>query len=104
MINRESFINIMDTLDSYFNGDILKAFDMLGIYDNKINTHFNIIVDAIDKDMDPKDLARTDPNTADCGSYICEWLFGVSDFNEKCKTSGELYDYIATRYETQKIS
>ena len=104
MINKESFIDIMDALDSYFNGDILKAFDMLGIYDNKINDNFDIIVDAIEKDIDPENLARTDPNTADCGSYICEWLFGTSDFNEKCKTSSELYDYIVTRYETQKTS
>ena len=94
----------MDALDSYFNGDILKAFDMLGIYNTKINDHLDIIVDAIDRDIDPENLAYTDPNTVDCGSYICEWLFGVSDFNEKCKTSGELYDYIVTRYKTQKTS
>ena len=27
MIERESFIKIMDTLDDYFNGDTAKAFD-----------------------------------------------------------------------------
>ena len=102
MINRDSFINIMDALDSYFNGDILKAFDLLGIYENKIHDHFDIIVGAIDKDIDPEDLARADENTADCGSYVCEWLFGVSDFNEKCKTSAELYDYIVERYKAHK--
>lgn len=100
MIEKASFIKIMDTLDAYFNGDILKAFDLLGIGENEINKHMDIIIDSIDKDVDPKQLARHDDFTADCGSFVCEWLFGVSDLQERCKTAGELYDYIVEKYVT----
>ena len=98
MIERDNFIKIMDTLDDYYNGDIAKAFEILGMSENNIHTHMDAIIDAIDADMDPKHLGRADNLTAFCGSYICEWLFGTGEFQEKCKTAGELYDYIVAAY------
>ena len=98
MIGRESFISVLDAIDAYFNGEIFEAFNTLGIAENKINDHIDAIIVAIDNDVDPKHLARQDENVLDCGSYIFEWLFGTSDFQEKCKTAGQLYDYIVAQY------
>ena len=102
MITRESFIKILDTVDEYFNGETQKALCILGIGENKLNVMFDTIISAVDADVDPKHLAMKDENTVDCGSYVCEWLFGVTDFQEKCADAGALYDYIVAKYEDIK--
>lgn len=102
MITRESFVKILDTVDEYFNGEIQKALCTLGMDENRMGDMFDAIISAVDADVDPKHLAMKDENTADCGSYVCEWLFGVTDFQEKCADAGALYDYIVAKYEDIK--
>lgn len=102
MITKESFIKILNTVDEYFNGDIQEAFCTLGMDENKISDMFDVIISALDADVDPRHLATKDENTADCGSYVCEWLFGVTDFQEKCADASALYDYIVAKYEDIK--
>jgi hypothetical protein len=102
MINRESFITIMDAADEYFNGDIWKAFNLLGSGENVITDLMDNVLTAIDKDVDPKRLGMTDEYTSPCGSFIFEWVCGEGEFQEICKTAGDLYDYIARQYEQLK--
>ena len=103
MINKESFVTIMNQADDYYNGNILKAFNMLGIGENIINDVIDGILVAIDNDVDPQRRANLNDFTKDCGSYIWEWLIGLSEFNEICKTAAELYDYIIKEYEREPI-
>jgi hypothetical protein len=100
MINRDSFIKIMNELDEFFNGEVREAFEKLGIYDSRIQDEMDKIIAAIDNDVDPLHLAQEDKFTSFSGSYLCEWLFGISEFNEKCPTSADLYDYICSAYAT----
>ena len=104
MICRESFIAIMDQADSYYNGNVFKAFNLLGVGENIINDIIDGIVSAINDDVDPQRRANLNDLTKDCGSYIWEWLIGVSELNEICKTAGELYDYILKEYEREPIT
>ena len=103
MINKESFIAIMNQAYAYYNGDILKAFDMLGMGENVVNDVMDGILEAINNDVDPQRHANLNDLTKDCGSYIWEWLLGPSEFNEVCKTAEELYDYIIKEYEREPI-
>ena len=98
MMNKETFVTIINELDSYFNGDISEGFDKLGIYENNINRCFDNILTAIDKEMDPECYAEEDPLTCDCGSFVCCWLFCETEFQEKCPTAEALYDYIEKKY------
>ena len=102
MIKRESFIAIMDAADEYFNGDIWKALTILGNGENVITDQMDNILTAIDKDVDPKRLGALDEYTSQCGSYIFEWVCGEGEFQEVCKTAGDLYDYIVRQYEQLK--
>ena len=90
MISRENFITIMDSADEYFNGDIWKAFNLLGSGDNAISDVMDHILTAIDKDVDPKHLGQTDEYTSFCGSFVFEWVCGEGEFQEVCKTAGDL--------------
>ena len=103
-MNKPNFVKIMDSLDEYYNGDTMKAFNLLGICENSITAILDDITEAISAEMDPDRLARSDsdPEVRDCGSYVVEWLFGNSEFQEKCKTAGELYDYIKEQYKNVK--
>ena len=104
MICKESFVEIMDAADSYYNGDIFKAFNLLDIGENAINNIIDAMISAIDTDADPQRRANLNDFTKDCGSYIFEWLFGESELNEICKTAEELYDYILEEYKREAIS
>ena len=99
MMNKETFVTIINELDSYFNGDISEGFDKLGIYENNINRCFDNILTAIDKEMDPECYAEEDPLTSDCGRFVCCWLFCETEFQEKCPTAEALYDYITAKYD-----
>ena len=98
MINRDSFIAIVDELDEFFNGEVREAFEKLDIYESRIQDEMDKIITAIDNDVDPLHLAQEDKFTTLSGSYLCEWLFGTSSFNEECQTGADLYDYICAAY------
>ena len=98
MMKKENFVKIMDVLDEYFNGEIAEAFKLLNMGDNRISDKFDIIISAIDMEIDPLGLAREDELTVDCGSYVCSWLFSDTDFNEVCPNASTLYDYIVNKY------
>lgn len=102
MISRDSFITIVNALDKFWNekNEHLVA---LGIFDNYFHEFADEILTAIEEDIDPKHTARTDDLTYDCGTYICEWLFGQGEFQETCPNAGALYDYIVAKYETTKM-
>ena len=98
MITKESFVSIVNALDEYWN-DKIEHMEALGIGENYFNSFTDTIIDAIEKEIDPKHTARDDEYCYDCGAYLCEWLFGTGDFQEKCKTAEELYDYIIAKYQ-----
>ena len=99
MITKETFIKVMNELDAFY-GETQALMEKFGFRDdNIIASSFDRIVDALDTEIDPKELARKDEISKDCGSYICDWLFGPSELNEKCPTAADLYDYIINRYE-----
>ena len=101
MIKRESFIKIVDALDEYWS-DKIEHLKALYIYESYFNDFTDVIINAIEADMDPKHTARDDELTADCGAYISEWLFGTGEFQEKCPDAGALYDYIVAKYQPQE--
>ena len=98
MIDKKSFIEIVNALDEYWN-DKIEHFTALGIGENYFNVFADKIIDAIEEDIDPKHTARNDEYCCDCGAYLCEWLFGTGDFQERCQTAEELYDYIVSKYQ-----
>ena len=98
MINKESFIKIVDTLDAYFNGEVYEAMKTLGLTEGVFDAYMDNIIEALEVDIDPAKLARNDDYCYDCGSYINEWLFGAGEFQEKCKSAADLFDYICTAY------
>lgn len=98
MIAKESFVAQMEVFDEFFNGEISEAFDKLDIYESRLSRLMDKLVNSIDKDIDPDHLAESDENTSYCGSYVCEWLFGKSEFQEVCSTAEALYDYIVKKY------
>jgi hypothetical protein len=93
MISKESFVSIMEALDEFWNDKVehLKALD---IHESYFTNFTDKIIAALEEDIDPKKTARNDEYCYDCGTYICEWLFGEGEFQEKCKTAAELYEYI----------
>ena len=102
MINKESFVQIIDALDEFWNekNEHLRA---LGIEENYFHDFADTILTAIEADIDPKKTARDDDYCYDCGAYICEWLLGTGEFQEECKTAGELYDYIVAKYQPKEV-
>ena len=97
MISRDSFIEIVNALDEFW-GDKIEHLNALGIGENYFNSFADVIIEAIEKDIDPKHTAREDEHCYDCGAYLCEWLFGTGDFQEVCPDAGALYDYITAKY------
>ena len=98
-MKKENFVKVMDILDEYFNGEIAEAFKLLEISENRITDKFDTIISVMDAEIDPLGLACDDEHTADCGSYVCAWLFSDTDFNEICPNAGALYDYIQEKYK-----
>lgn len=98
-MKKENFVKVMDVLDEYFNGEIAEAFNLLKMSENRITDKFDTIICAMDAEVDPLGLASDDERVADCGSYVCSWLFGDTDFNEICPDAGTLYDYIQGQYK-----
>lgn len=99
MISRDSFISIVNTLDEYWN-DKIEHLEALGISESYFNSALDVILSAIEEDIDPMHTARDDDLCYDCGSYVCEWLFGTSKFQEVCPNAGALYDYIVAKYQS----
>lgn len=97
MIEKENFIKVMDALDELWN-DKLEAMNALGISESYFMAFSDEIAEAIDRDVDPKHLARTDELTCDCGSYVIEYLIGEGEFQEVCPTAEALYEYIVNKY------
>lgn len=93
MINKKSFVKIMNSFDEFWNdkNEHLKA---LGIYESYFSLFADVVLEALDADVDPEHNARYDELTMDCGSFISEWLFGKGAFQEKCPNAEALYDYI----------
>lgn len=100
MITKTTFVALMNTLDEYWN-DKAPLLSQLGIEECYFHSFADNFTDALDREVDPKRLARYDKYCYDCGSFIIEWLLGDSEFQEVCKTAEELYDYIMTAYELQ---
>jgi len=100
MISKESFCKIADTLDEFFNGETFEAFSKLKIHESKLHEEMDIILGAIDADIDPKNKAAEDDEIPS-GSFVCEWLFGSTRFNEICPNSASLYDYVVKAYESK---
>jgi hypothetical protein len=98
MINKTSFVSIMNILDEYFNGEMAEARDTLGIGECRTTDLMDELITSIADDVDPKRLAEQDELTKFCGCYICEYLFGNGEFQETCSTAEKLYDYIAEKY------
>ena len=101
MISKDSFITIVNALDEFWH-DKNEHLVALGISDNYFHDFADAILGAIEADIDPKHMARTDELTYDCGNYLCEWLFGQGEFQEKCPNAEALYDYIVAKYEATK--
>lgn len=93
MISKESFVNIMEALDEFWN-DKVEHLRALDIHESYFTNFTDKIIAALEVDIDPKKTARNDEYCYDCGAYICEWLFGEGEFQEQCKTAAELYEYI----------
>lgn len=98
MISKESFVKIMDTLDEFFNGEQYDAMQKLGICESFFQDCMDKVISAIAHDVDPCGIARDDAFGTVSGCFICEWLFGEGEFQEECKTAGELYEYIVNAY------
>ena len=101
MISRESFIEIVNILDEYW-GDKIPHLEALGFGEAYFSFFADVIIEAIEKDIDPKHTARNDDLCYDCGAYLGEWLFGKGDFQEVCPDAGALYDYIVAKYQPQE--
>lgn len=99
MISKENFTHIMEALDEFWN-DKADALKILGIQECYFTDFCDKILSAIDKEIDPYSKAREDKDeaVADCGSYLCEWLFGVEGFRDNYPTPALLYDYILSQY------
>lgn len=98
-MTKACFVKILEPLDEYFNGELSDAIYILDMGEWKINQLMDTIIDALDAEIDPLRLAKDDVNTSDCGSYLCSWLFGETDFRIACATPAELYDYIQMKYK-----
>lgn len=99
-MQKENFIKIIEALDEYFNGDFSEGMAKIGVQEIIVDNYMGSIVDALDAEIDPLKLGAKDKYTADCGSYICVWLFDENNqFHEVCPNAEALYDYISTAYE-----
>ena len=103
MITRENFITIMNAFDEYWN-EKLEALKALDIHECYFHSFADTILDALEAEIDPKKLARTDDLTYDCGAFLAEWLFGEGKLQEKCPDAGSLYDYICEAYKKSNES
>lgn len=99
-MQKENFIKIIEALDEYFNGDFSEGMAKLGVQEIIVDKYMDAILEALDAEIDPLNLGAKDEHTADCGSYLCVWLFDEDNqFHEVCPNAGALYDYISTAYE-----
>lgn len=99
-MQKENFIKMIEALDEYFNGDFSEGMAKLGVQEIIVDKHMDAILEALDAEIDPLNLGEKDEHTADCGSYLCVWLFDEDNqFHEVCPNAGALYDYISAAYE-----
>lgn len=98
-MTKTCFVKILEPIDEYFNGELSDAIYILDMGEWKINQLMDTIIEALEIEIDPLRLAKDDVNTSDCGSYLCSWLFGETDFRTTCATPAELYDYIQMKYK-----
>ena len=101
MISKENFVTIVNAFDEYWN-EKAEALNKLDIYECYFHSFADTILDAIEKEIDPMQLAQTDELTYDCGAFLCEWLFSTGKFQEVCPTAESLYDYIVEKYQMKK--
>lgn len=101
-MRKETFVSLIKALDTFWN-DKVDGLRILGITECYFTDFADSILGAIEEEMDPKHKARDDKHECveDCGSYVCEWLFGRedSDFRVTCPTIESLYDYIISQYQ-----
>lgn len=98
MINKQSFCDIMESLDKYWS-DLRNLEGILNVYfeDNMLTTIFDKVVDALEEDLEPDRDFGDNP-------MILNWLFEFdAGRDEKAKegidghpltTAEELYDYL----------
>jgi len=99
-MQKENFVKMIEALDEYFNGDFSEGMAKLGVQEIIVDKYMDSILDALDAEIDPLHLGAKDELTADCGSYLCVWLFDEDNqFHEICPNANTLYDYIAAAYE-----
>lgn len=99
-MQKENFIKIIEALDEYFNGDFKEGITKLGVQEIIVDKYMDAILEALDLEIDPLKLGAKDEYTADCGSYLCVWLFDENNqFHEVCPNAEALYDYISAAYE-----
>ena len=100
MMNKSTFVTIMNEMDKFYN-ETWKPMEALGFNQdsNAITIAMDTILEAVDKEIDPKRLAKDNVYTEESGSFLFEWLFGETEFNEVCKTAESLYDFILHIYE-----
>ena len=104
MMNKSTFITIMNEMDKFYN-ETWKSMEALGFNQdsNAITIAMDTILEAVDKEIDPKRLAKDNIYTEESGSFLFEWLFGETEFNEVCKTAGALYDFILNIYAEPEV-
>ena len=99
MMNKSTFITIMNEMDKFYN-ETWKSMEALGFNQdsNAITVGMDTILEAVDKEIDPKGLAKNDSYTKESGSFLFEWLFGETEFNNICATAENLWNYIGAAY------
>ena len=96
MIAKENFVTLVEALDIFWN-EKNSHLEALGIGDNYFHDFADIVMDVLEKEIDPQNTAKNDEYVHDCGAYICDWLFSSSKLREQCKTAAELYVYILSK-------
>lgn len=104
-MKKETFVIIMNELDTFFN-DTMEKMAKVGfdLNENPIIDSFDAIADAIHDEIDPDKLAHEDKYCADYGSFIYEWLYGYTEFNDICPTAESLWDYILNAYAKKEAA
>jgi hypothetical protein len=105
MINKESFVNIMEAIDRYWN-DLRKFENMLNVVfeQNMLTAVVDSIIDALEEDLEPNLEFHEEP-------MLYEWLFEYdAGRKEKAKegidgwpltTAAELYDYLVWKRDVK---
>lgn len=98
-MKKKTFIIIMNEL-KHFYGDTWEKVKALGFDpEHDAFTHFaDMVYEALEEEVDPDRLAEKDKYCAEAESFLFEWIFGDSDFNNLCPTAEDLWNYIQKSY------